>query len=312
MDEQSILRRKTNIQNFGSSWLKPPGVFKSLHQQREEKRELEEQKEAMRREELQAELEAEAARQLMQETGAEDDMEADLDDEIPDADDMEDDNNEDDDEEGDDDDEDSEDSDTDEEELQSMNQARRLPNQRPQGTPWLHGDAYREGLARGDMDGGSFLGEEENIDASQLLQEDDLHLSPQERHAYEASHVDDVDMGVDMDAVDLDASAVELSLAGYEHTDTEDEEESSMLEGVSAISVTAMHPPVQTYIPAGYRRQPEHISRNSFVSDGREQSLDLSGIDLRSSSLIEEGSSPAMMTRSGFLDSSGTRAAGRR
>ncbi|PCD45040.1 hypothetical protein AU210_000486 [Fusarium oxysporum f. sp. radicis-cucumerinum] len=60
-DEQYMQRRRLNVQNYGSGWLKPPGVPKTLHQMREEKREQEEHQEAMRREQLAQELaEAEA------------------------------------------------------------------------------------------------------------------------------------------------------------------------------------------------------------------------------------------------------------
>jgi hypothetical protein len=51
-----------NVANFGSGWLKPPGIPKTLHQLREERREQEEHQEAMRREQLAQELaDAEAA-----------------------------------------------------------------------------------------------------------------------------------------------------------------------------------------------------------------------------------------------------------
>ena len=85
-------RRKINIQNYGSGWIKPPGIHKSLHQQREEKREMEEHQEALRREALAQELaEAEAAEgvdELLQGEGMDGEMEEvrDLDDEVPDAD----------------------------------------------------------------------------------------------------------------------------------------------------------------------------------------------------------------------------------
>lgn len=56
-------RRKANVSNLGSTWLKPLGVSKTLFQMREEERERQEHEEAMRREEMLAgELaEAEAA-----------------------------------------------------------------------------------------------------------------------------------------------------------------------------------------------------------------------------------------------------------
>ncbi|KAH8193896.1 hypothetical protein TruAng_011938 [Truncatella angustata] len=61
-DEQNLERRMHNVSNFGSAWLKPPGIPKTLHQIREERREQEEHQEAMRREQLAQELaEAEAA-----------------------------------------------------------------------------------------------------------------------------------------------------------------------------------------------------------------------------------------------------------
>lgn len=56
-------RRKANVSNLGSTWLKPPGVSKTLFQMREEERERQEHEEAMRREEMLARelAEAEAA-----------------------------------------------------------------------------------------------------------------------------------------------------------------------------------------------------------------------------------------------------------
>ena len=49
-------RRRANVSNLGSTWLKPPGVAKTLFQLREERREAEEHAEAMRRETLAQEL----------------------------------------------------------------------------------------------------------------------------------------------------------------------------------------------------------------------------------------------------------------
>nr|CAD01138.1 conserved hypothetical protein [Neurospora crassa] len=62
-DETYMERRKANVSNLGSTWLKPLGVSKTLFQMREEERERQEHEEAMRREEMLAgELaEAEAA-----------------------------------------------------------------------------------------------------------------------------------------------------------------------------------------------------------------------------------------------------------
>ncbi|KAI0025750.1 Apc15p protein-domain-containing protein [Xylariomycetidae sp. FL0641] len=61
-DEAHYERRRQNVAHFGAGWLKPPGIPKTLHQIREERREAEEHAEAMRREQLAQELaEAEAA-----------------------------------------------------------------------------------------------------------------------------------------------------------------------------------------------------------------------------------------------------------
>ncbi|KAM7200511.1 Apc15p domain containing protein [Naviculisporaceae sp. PSN 640] len=61
-DELYMERRRANVANLGSTWLKPPGVAKTLFQMREERREQEEHAEAVRREMLAQELaEAEAA-----------------------------------------------------------------------------------------------------------------------------------------------------------------------------------------------------------------------------------------------------------
>ncbi|KAM5365200.1 hypothetical protein ACJZ2D_011123 [Fusarium nematophilum] len=71
-DEQYMQRRRLNIQNYGSGWLKPPGVPKTLLQMREEKREQEEHQEAVRREQLAQEL-AEAEAEGIAEDGTMDD-----------------------------------------------------------------------------------------------------------------------------------------------------------------------------------------------------------------------------------------------
>ncbi|KAK2072947.1 hypothetical protein P8C59_007265 [Phyllachora maydis] len=101
-DETFAERRRLHVSNMGSTWLKPPGVAKTLFQLREERREAEEHAEAVRREQLHQELaDAEAAGGTAGAAGAadaredldgdlvmdeEDDMGRDLDDEIPDAD----------------------------------------------------------------------------------------------------------------------------------------------------------------------------------------------------------------------------------
>lgn len=89
-DEAVMDRRRANVANYGTAWLKPPGVAKTLFQLREERREVEEHVESMRREQmLAAQHAAEAGRD---EGGGDEDMmmgdggdELDLDGDIPEA-----------------------------------------------------------------------------------------------------------------------------------------------------------------------------------------------------------------------------------
>lgn len=102
-DEDLLIRRKENIRRFGATWMRPAGVSKTLQAETEERIEREEQEILARREQMmldmQAEQEAVEARQRAEANdaanaapaGAEDDMgegERDLDDEIPDAEEM--------------------------------------------------------------------------------------------------------------------------------------------------------------------------------------------------------------------------------
>lgn len=245
-DEEYIERRKQNIQNYGNSWIKPPGVSKSLYQMREEKREMEEHQEALRREQLAQELaEAEAEDVLLQGEGMDGDVEEarDLDDDVPEAETTH---------LGD---EDEEDSDTENAEPEEADQvprgilAARLPD-----------DVYREALVRGDGvatafgdEGGSAMDDE-----SQMLQEEDLV------HAGAPGHEE---TGMDLDA-DLDDDIPEAD--GYEHTDSDaelssDEDNESVDHGVL--------PPYQ---PA----------TSMIRSDGTQNSLDLSTMLSNGSSQI--------------------------
>ncbi|KAK0373371.1 hypothetical protein CLIM01_09269 [Colletotrichum limetticola] len=253
-DEHTMDRRRLHVQNFGSTWLKPPGVPKTLHQIREERREQEEHAEAMRREQLALELaEAEAGGQDDDgglgvlgegEDGEQEEEARDLDDEIPDAaeesfgfdggedsmaDDLsssegrplslDDNDDEETEEEEDDDDEDDDDAtavDEDEYERRDGLVAARMR---------MADDAFRQALARGDVDGDDMYGAEEELEASgqgQMLDEEDLL-----EDGFAAEGVvddDDLGMGVDMDA-DLDDEIPEAEgLSGvYEHTDSEAE-----------------------------------------------------------------------------------------
>ncbi|KAI9650972.1 hypothetical protein NHQ30_001009 [Ciborinia camelliae] len=253
LDEEYIERRKQNVQNWGSSWIKPPGVSKSLHQLREEKREMEEHQEALRREQLAQELaEAEEAETEAMIPG--DDMEGemdgmvDLDDAIPDADetgmgpsDSEEVSEED--EDGDD--------ENDLEEVPRGIIASRMADQ-----------AYREamihgGQPRGSMfedDGGSTIADE---DQSQMLQEEDLI------HEHE-----DDNNGGDME-VDLDDDIPEAD-EGYEHTDTEDELDSSEEESEAESLPSGNH--------GGH-------GASMIRSDGTQNSMDLSNLISHDSSV---------------------------
>ena len=231
-DEAYLRHRKANVQNFGSGWLKPPGVSKTLHQMREEKRELEEHAEAMRREQLAQELaEAEAGGgdgdgddggggggmvDGDPESGMDDvqlDGAQDLDDDIPEAGDADFGYGDDDDEDDDDDDEEDEAEDSDEdgeitrEERQNDLMAARMR---------LTDDAFREALVRGEPEGDDMYGggeELEEEDRGHLLDEEDLGPDGEGGHGG--------GMG-DMDA-DLDDDIPEAGDedGGYEHTDSE-------------------------------------------------------------------------------------------
>lgn len=210
-----------NVQNFGSTWLKPPGVPKTLHQMREEKREQEEHQEAMRREQLAQEL-AEAEGGGTMDDGMMDDVQLDgaqdLDDEIPDADDgfdpssddSEEDENEDEENEDEDDDEEAVREEEADEEAQRQERQHALMAARMRMTD----DAFREALLRGDPEAdGSVYGDDEELedeDQGQILDEHDF--------AYD-ENLDDGTAG-DMDA-DLDDDIPEAEDGGYEHTDSE-------------------------------------------------------------------------------------------
>jgi hypothetical protein len=266
-DEEYIARRKVNIQNYGNSWIKPPGIPKSLHQLREEKREMEEHQEALRREQLAQELadaEQNATEGLLQGEGMDevDDGGRDLDDEIPDA---EGDTtgmtfDEEETDEGDEDDggEDTEDG------VPRGVLASRMPD-----------DVYREALIRGDGIQNTAFGEEgdstiDGSSTSQLLQEEDL-IQEDGMHLH---HDEDLDMEADLDAEIPEADE------GYEHTDTEDELSSSEEEEDESVNAGEL--------PEQRRRHP---AASSLVrSDGTQNSLDLSGMLESGSSQV--GSSP--------------------
>ncbi|KAI1745592.1 Apc15p protein-domain-containing protein [Xylaria scruposa] len=303
-DEQNLERRRQNVTNFGSAWLKPPGLPKTLHQLREERREAEEHQEALRREQLAQELaeaEAEAAAgagvvgdgagggdldaMLDTVTGGDEGMDdvqldgaRDLDDDIPEADadfglsSNEDDEEDDDDDEDSEEDEDEEDEDEDEDgnaEMRAHAQQQQLMAQRMrQGN-----DSFREDMARG-RDSAAFYGVDEDIDEvdqSQMIEEDDLV----------GTQGDMDDMGMD---ADLDDEIPEAeSLGGYEHTDTEAELSSSTDEDDD-------NSPQVGFVPS---QQANRFRQSLARSDATRNSIAISDILSRDGSSVL-GSSPAV------------------
>ncbi|SPO03388.1 uncharacterized protein DNG_06071 [Cephalotrichum gorgonifer] len=285
-DEQYAEIRRLTAQDFGSRWLKPVGVVKTLHQMREEKREQEEHQEALRREALAQELaEAEAAGQgaefLAEEDGVEDvmlDGAQDLDDDIPEGADMSmgfgssDDDDDDDDEDEDEDGEGEEGGGRDDLVTAGMRRT---------------GDAFREALARGHADPAEMYGGDEDLDEEgqgHMLDEEDFIQA--ESPAMLGEGEDDLDMDAN-----LDDEIPEAELSGYEHTDSDaelsssEEEEEEEEEDYSGLGmgrrVSALAPP----------RSPTLRSRARL--DEPRLSMDLSSILSQDESGFME-SSPAM------------------
>lgn len=212
-DEQSLQRRYAHVHDFGCTWLRPPGVPKTLHQMREEKREQEEHQEALRREQLAQEL-AEAEAAALPDNGLMDDVQLDgahdLDDEIPDADDP---FGLDEDDDDDDDGETAEQTDVDDAALREEHQNDLMATRMR-----MTDDAFREALVRGEPDGDDMYGgEDDELDQqgrAQMLDEDDFARGPV--HAD-----DDTATGLDMDANLDDDIPKAGSAGGYEHTDSE-------------------------------------------------------------------------------------------
>lgn len=305
-DQAYMDRRLANISNFGATWLKPPGVRKTLYQMREERREAEEQAEAVRREQLAAELaEAEAAQVAQQAEGLEGGMmgvegdgegmgegEVNLDDEIPDADasglggfGSDEDSSE-----------ESEDEEDDQEENDdagadnvggSNAQQRELANRR--ASMRATEDRLRELMARGGDDAAGegdmygVPGEDLDEEAQgEILEEEDLVHEHNQHLQYDVEAGDDLDMDANLDDDIPEAE----SLGGYEHTDSDAEISSSEDDG-GARNVS---------FGAGRGgRAPQAVPRyrSSLASNATRQSLDISSI-LDSSML---GSSPQVRRR---------------
>lgn len=255
-------RRRQNVSNYGSSWLKPPGVPKTLFQMREERREAEEHAEQVRREQqLAAALEAEAGAasggigdgpeilESMMEDGEEGGEDQDLDDEIPEAEgfgfDGEDDSEEDDDDEN----EENESEPGSSEDDDHAHAVMISPAEQEQVRDMRAAeDRMRELMARGHDDVSGVGGGDPFLDASDIagvvdnnynsflqyndddderaghmLEEDDLVPQHDDQ---EGPNVGDISMGMDMDMdADLDDEIPEGDDDGhgYEHTDSEED-----------------------------------------------------------------------------------------
>ena len=297
-------RRKHNVSNFGSTWLKPPGVAKSLFQMREERREAEEHAEAMRREQLAQQLaDAEGAGaggddmgvtdldgEPMDEDGM---MEGgrDLDDEIPDADDADgfefggvDEGSDDDDD--DDDDADRDDNAAGPEASPAQQQQQRAMRDQLRNMRATE-DRVRELIARGQAADSEVYGAEDDIDEedrAQMLEEDDLVHIP--AHEVEAG------LHMDMDA-DLDDDIPEAESGGYEHTDTEAELSSSE-DGSQDVSHNyGGGAPQPSRIRGGLQRT---LPRGSLPRSSIRSDIDLSSLLSRDGSSAA-GSSPQLRRR---------------
>ncbi|SMY28477.1 unnamed protein product [Zymoseptoria tritici ST99CH_1A5] len=88
-EESQIAARKTSVRTYGATWIRPPGVPKTLQAMTEEEAERVEAEEEERRARGVADLEAQQAlqeaREAAEEAGEEGEGERDLDDDVPDA-----------------------------------------------------------------------------------------------------------------------------------------------------------------------------------------------------------------------------------
>ncbi|KAG6311907.1 hypothetical protein E4U44_003761 [Claviceps purpurea] len=233
-DEQSMYRRRLNVQNFGSSWLRPLGVPKTLHQMREEKREQEEHQETLRREQAAQEYEDVGEVDDGADVEMIDDIQLDsaqdLDDEIPDADDgdglfamAEDDDDNHDDSGGDESAQDETGDAEDAEDESPLDDGETLREERQNdlmaARMRMTDDAFREALVRGDPDGDDMYGREEELE-----EEHQGHMLDEEDFAHDED--DTQNQLIDMNA-NLDDEIPDAESGLYEHTDSNMELSSS-------------------------------------------------------------------------------------
>jgi hypothetical protein len=212
-DEVAIQQRKSNVKRFGATWIRPPGVVKTLQVKLEEEQEKKEAAEQARREAMMQDLlsaQEEAARRAEQEAqGGEevDEMERDLDAEVPEAADDEDEDEDDDD---DDDDEDDEDEDEDDEEEEEEEEEPPVMSRSQNHRTSTY--ANEENLLHG-----SFVGGDEDLAPGATR-----HFLDAEDAEIDGRAQDMRDFGVVERDLDNDVPEAE----GWEHTDTEEEDSS--------------------------------------------------------------------------------------
>lgn len=277
-DEEAIRKRKENIARFGSTWIKPPGISKTLQAETEERQEREEQEAMARREQnimdMQAQQELEEARQRAQEQAqaeeaGEVEEERNLDDEIPDAD-----------AEGEEDDEDEDEDDDDDD------------------ATTTEGNLTAADLTFNDESllEGSMLDHDEEVDEEQELAEQERYMQMEEAELNGVAQ-DQADLGMEGN---LDDSVPEAG--SYQHTDTELEDDSSEEEVDD--SMTGPAPRMQVDFLA---RRSSALSRSGRSRRGRESEVSRTSFrGLDTSSLLESsfvGSSPML----GRLRSGNTR-----
>lgn len=298
-------RRRANVSNYGSAWLKPPGVPKTLFQMREERREAEEQAEALRREQMLNAQMAEAglagdADEQMDDEGEEQD----LDDEIPEGEgfgfDGEEDTEEEEGSEGD--------------ETITGSQASGgggddhagavmvSPTQQEQMRDMRAAeDRVREMMARGE-DAGLEAADvfADNEEAEDMLEEDDLvHMHQLDAGANDA----DLSMGMDMDMdADLDGEIPEGydDDDGYEHTDSDEEISDDGTRDISfagrstASGRTAHGSRLRRSLQ---RNHPRSSLQSSHRPSLAPSDMDISGLLSNNESSYLEDSSPQMRRR---------------
>lgn len=289
-DEAYMQRRRVSVQNYGSTWLKPPGLPKTLHQMREEKREQEEHAEAMRREQLAQELaeaEAEAAGAGEDEEAMDDvqlDGAQDLDEEIPDADDEfalggGSDSEDDEDERSEDEEEEEEIEEADVSAAQEAIREERR-NDLMAARMRMTDDAFREALVRGDPDGDDMYGGGEELDArgaGHVLDEEDFVV-------LDPDHDDGGSLGMDAN-LDDDIPEAEEEV-GYEHTDSDaalssddrrDTSEEEEEEDIGfAPRAAPLGPPLSPTLRAHGQGQAQQQGHRHRRSTGARSSMDLS------------------------------------